>query len=570
MTVTGGELFANLLEKHGVEYIFCSPGSEWAPVWEALARRQAEGNCALRYVNCRHEMLAVSMAMGYAECTGRIPAVLLHSGVGVLHSSMALRNAYFAKVPMIVFSGETHEHTGDAEVRPMGAHWLSLLSDVGGPSSFVKGYVKWSNGVRSKDDLVDMVSRGCRMACAVPQGPVFLSVPPELLIRSHEECKPPGPSSMDTVCGLSPGSLERAARALISARRPLIISEYAGKESGAIEKLTQLAEMLAIPVFEGGAFPVRSNFPKNHSLYMGFISTEALRASDVIFVAGGSAPWYPPMACDENVLVILLDDDPLHPNLPHWGYPVDITLAADVGLGLSSLMEMVRSLLLAATPSRSYDESLEESRAQHERLTKEWESEAREGLTRMPISPEWFLSETRRVCPDNTMIVDETITHAHLIHRYMAEPYHYIKSGYGCLGVGVGEAIGVKLAHPDKPVVLLIGDGAFNYNPVLAGLGLCQEYAMPILIVVMNNGGYMAMKSTHDLLYPEGYAARAGAYFGVGISPAPEYAKLAGAFGAYGEKIERPEQIEQALRRGLAEMERGKAVVLDVILGDHQ
>ena len=105
-------------------------------------------------------------------------------------------------------------------------------------------------------------------------------------------------------------------------------------------------------------------------------------------------------------------------------------------------------------------------------------------------------------------------------------------------------------------MVLLIGDGAFNYNPVLAGLGLCQEYDMPILIVVMNNGGYMAMKSAHDLLYPEGYAARAGAYFGVDIAPAPEYAKLAAAFGAYGEKIERPEYIEQALGRGLAEMER--------------
>ncbi|MGA2110439.1 MAG: thiamine pyrophosphate-dependent enzyme, partial [Syntrophorhabdales bacterium] len=546
------------------------PGSEWAPVWEALARRQAEGSSALRYINCRHEVLAVSMAMGYTECTGRLPAVLLHSGVGVLHGSMALRNAYFAEAPMIVFSGETHEHTGDAEVRPLGAHWLGLLSDVGGPSSFVKGYVKWSNSVRSKDDLVDMVSRGCRMACAAPQGPVFLSVPPELLIRSHEECRVPGPSPVDMMCGLSSGSLERAARALISANRPLIISEYAGKKSGAIEKLTELAEMLAIPVFEGGAFPVRSNFPKNNPLYMGLDPTNALGTSDVIFVVGGSAPWYPPMACDESVLVILLDDDPLHPNLPYWGYPTDITLTADIEQGLASLTDMVRSLLLAAPRSRSYGKRLEESRARHERLTKEWESEACKGRSRMPISPEWFLSEARRVCPNNAMIVDETITHARLIHRYMAEPYHYIKSGYGCLGVGVGEAIGVKLAHPDRPVVLLIGDGAFNYNPVLAGLGLCQEYDMPILIVVMNNGGYMAMKSAHDLLYPEGYAARAGAYFGVDIAPAPEYAKLAAAFGAYGEKIERPEYIEQALRRGLAEMERGRAVILDVTLGDLQ
>ena len=169
MMVTGGELLIELLEGSGVEYIFCSPGSEWAPVWEALAKREARGSAGLRYVNRRHEMLAVSVAMGYAECTGKLPAVLLHSGIGTLHGSMALRTAYFAKAPIIVLAGETVEHTGDTEVSPQGWHWLSLLSDVGGPSSFVKGYVKWSNGVKSKDGLVSSFSRGCRMARATPR-----------------------------------------------------------------------------------------------------------------------------------------------------------------------------------------------------------------------------------------------------------------------------------------------------------------------------------------------------------------------------------------------------------------
>jgi len=153
-----------------------------------------------------------------------------------------------------------------------------------------------------------------------------------------------------------------------------------------------------------------------------------------------------------------------------------------------------------------------------------------------------------------------------LIHQYMAEPSQYIKSGYGCLGVGVGEAIGIKLALPGSPVVLFIGDGAFNYNPVLAGLGLCQEYQMAILMVVMNNGGYVAMKRAHDRLYPQGFAARGGAYFGVDIAPAPEYARLAEPFGAYGEKIEKPEEIEPALRRCLDQIEKGRAAILDVIL----
>jgi acetolactate synthase-1/2/3 large subunit len=119
-------------------------------------------------------------------------------------------------------------------------------------------------------------------------------------------------------------------------------------------------------------------------------------------------------------------------------------------------------------------------------------------------------------------------------------------------------------------VVLLIGDGAFNYNPVLAGLGLCQEYGAPILIAVMNNGGYMGMKHAHDRLYPDGYAASSKAYLGVDIAPAPAYAKLAAAFDAYGERVERPEDIEGALNRGLEEMKKGRSVLLDVILESPQ
>jgi acetolactate synthase-1/2/3 large subunit len=561
--VTGGELLVELLEGFGVEYIFCSPGTEWAPVWEALAKRQALGRDTLRYINCRHEMLAVSMAMGYAECTGKLPAVLLHSGLGALHGSMALRNAYFAKAPMIVFSGETYEHAGDREISPPGWHWLGLLSDIGGPSSLVRGYVKWSNSVKSKDGLVDLVSRGCRIAQTTPQGPVFLSVSLELLIRSYAECRVPRPHKVDTVYGPSREVLEQAAGQLVESKSPIIVSEYAGKQPRAVEKLVELAELLAIPVFEG-SHPVRSNFPRDNPLYMGFDSADALKHADTVLVVGGSAPWYPPLACNEQTTVMLLDDDPLHANLPHWGYPVDLTLSADFEQGLSALTDCIRARL--GRGERVSQDRLALWAARHERLVKGWEAEAAAEREKRPISAKWFFREARRALPGNTMILDETITYTRLIHQYMSEPGCYIKSGYGCLGVGVGEAIGVKLALPDRPVVLLVGDGAFSYNPALAGLGLCQEYGVPILIAVMNNGGYMGMKHAHDRLYPDGYAASSKAYLGVDIAPAPAYAKLAAAFDAYGEKVERPADIAATLNRGLEEMEEGRAVLLDVIL----
>lgn len=136
----------------------------------------------------------------------------------------------------------------------------------------------------------------------------------------------------------------------------------------------------------------------------------------------------------------------------------------------------------------------------------------------------------------------------------------------GGLGLGLGEAIGTKLGYQDRPVILLVGDGSFNYNPVLAGLGLCQEYHLPILTVVLNNGGYAAMRSGYQKHYPEGWAVTHNKYFGVDIAPGPDYTKVAEAFDAYSERLEEPDNIEPAINRALQQIGKGRAALLDVIL----
>ena len=131
MAVSGGEILIDLFESCGIEYIFCSPGTEWVPVWEGLSRRYGQGKKTPKYINCRHEILAVSAAIGYNKATSRLPAVLLHAGVGPLHAAMAIRTAYLAQVPMIICSGETSDH-GNEETTAPGSHWLGYLSDIGG------------------------------------------------------------------------------------------------------------------------------------------------------------------------------------------------------------------------------------------------------------------------------------------------------------------------------------------------------------------------------------------------------------------------------------------------------
>lgn len=567
MAVSGGNILLDLFQSQGIEYIFCSPGSEWVPVWEELARRHGQGEKTLKYINCRHETLAVSMAMGYTKTTGRLPAVLLHAGVGPLHAAMAIRTAYQTQIPMIICSAEDSDHGEDGEVKGPGEHWIGHLSDIGGPAALVRPYVKWSNTVKSKDTLLDSVYRGCQIARTAPPGPVFLAISRELLFKSLPETKTAQPPPVASLPQPRPRELEEVAQQLIESTQPIIITEHAGEKPEAAGKLIELAELLSIPVFECNQ-PSFANFPKNHPLHMGYDASEALKEADTVFVIGGTTPWYPPTSFPRNgAKVILLDEAPLHERLPYWGYQVDLSLTADIGQGLAALVDTIRTHINAQGHTGShYQERLKRWRLKHEQMVEQWEKEALAGQGNKPISSKWFFYTLNKVLPSDSIILEETILHAPFLQRYLAEPNRYIRTTYGGLGIGLGEAAGVKLARRDRPVIFLVGDGTFNYNPVLAGLGLCQEYNLPILIIVLNNGGYITMKQGYHMYFPDGWAASHKAYLGVDITPGPDYTKVAEAFDAYGERLEEPGDIEPALNRVLQQIAQGRAALLDVIL----
>lgn len=159
------------------------------------------------------------------------------------------------------------------------------------------------------------------------------------------------------------------------------------------------------------------------------------------------------------------------------------------------------------------------------------------------------------------------------MHRYVEgnrtrSGTHFEAAGplaHSGLGQGLGIALGVKLANPDKTVIALEGDGGFNYNPVPASLGLAQEYCLPFLIIIFNNQGYAAMKQ-HSRFYPEGWSVRSGDFYGVYVRPRPDYAKVAEAFGGYGETVEDPSEVKTALHRALEEVGNGRTGLLDVVL----
>jgi acetolactate synthase I/II/III large subunit len=568
MVISGGELLLNIFEACGVEYIFCSPGTEWTPVWEALLKRRDKGDNSLKYINCRHEILAVTAAEGYAEVTGRLPAVLLHSSVGPLMGAMAMRNASSARAPVLIFSGETYRHYDDAEVKAQGWQWLGMLADMGGPSALVKGYVKWSNAVKSRESLVDCVVRGAQIALTAPYGPVFISVPPEVLLQTGAEKKIKRAFPVPVTLEPAESDLDKVARLLVKSNNPVIIADRAGQSPGSVKALAELAETLSIPVFDT-ILHFKSNINRDNPLYQGQITPEILKEADTVFVIDSVVPWYPESAGPgDNAWIIMLDEDINHEKMPYWGYRADITINANAEAALTTLVKTVKAeKSRPKTPPERYQKRLERWKKNHDAMISDMNTQALAVRENKPIASRWLFQAAQNALPFNSIILDETIVYTHLLYQYLAEPGRFFKTNYGGLGLGMGAALGVKLAEPERPVVLFVGDGAFNYNPVLPALGLSQEYNLPVFIIILNNCGYMAMRKGYHTHYPQGWAVCHDDYLGVNINPAPDYVKVAEAFGAYGEKLDEPGKIEAALKRGLKQVDAGKTALLDVCVG---
>lgn len=562
--LSGAEAFLRVLGRMGVERIFASPGSEWSPVWEYLAKPYGSGEIPA-YLSSRHEEVAVAMASGYAKATGKLPAVMIHTTVGALHATMALRAALHERVPMVVFCGESVGF-GEVPGPDPGQQWLRVLTDMGGPARLVESCVKWSFGLNAGALLPATVARACQLAMAPPQGPVFVSIPMEHLFETMPNDAPVAATPRPPAA--SPAALDELAEALVGAANPVIVTEEVGRSVKAVEHLVALAEVLGASVVEGW-HPSYVNFPRQHPLYGGIGPLAHLKPylkdADVAFLLAAVAPWHPPSAAPgPSTRVVVLDDAPLHPHLPFWGYRADLIVTGDVEASLGLLVERVRR---GVKPGARADR-IEAWRARHEKDRAARREAAVAAGRGQSVETRWVVHELDQVLPPGAVVVDETITHRLEINRGLESlrPGQFIEGSYGGLGTGLGSALGVKAAFPDRTVVQLIGDGSFNYNPVLAAFGCAQEHALPFLVVMFNNSGYLSQKRGIPEHYPEGYAVKARTFVGTSIAPAPDYAAVARAFNGHGEKVERPDQVRPALLRALSAVAQGQVALLDMTL----
>ncbi len=551
-----------VLGKMGVEKIFASPGSEWSPLWEALAEPGVEG--MPQYYSTRHEEIAVGMASGYAKSTGKLPAVVIHTTVGALHATMAMRAALHEQVPMVVFAGESIGF-GEDEGPDVGGQWQGHLGDMGGPAKLVDHTVKWSFGVNTKAILPSTVQRACRIAMAGPRGPVFVSMPMEYLFENMTKDVPSdlGSSPLATA---DPQGIEDLANLLAGAQNPVIVAEDAGKTMKSVDLLVEIAELLGCPVVESRSTGV-INIPRTHPLHSGYDVKEIVQGADVIFLVAVIAPWHPAsITPSKGAKVAMLDENPLRVEIPYYGYQSDLCLTGEIESSLEHLLAALKKKVSKGDATRT--RRAEGLKTTNDARRKKWRDEAIALSSQKPMDTRWVAHEISQVLPKDAMVVEETITHRLAVHRYFDNltPGSFFNGCIGGLGTGLATALGVKAANPKRPVICLIGDGSFNYDPAPAAFGAAQEHNLPFLTIMFNNQGYLSQKSGVPKYYPGGWAVKSNNFSGLHITPCPEYSLLMKAFDGYGEKVEDPGEVRKAVERGLRAVAGGQSALLDIRL----
>ena len=564
----GGQAILKAFERSGVEFILSSPGSEWPPVWEALAEAAARGAKNPKYINCRHEAVAVAMAAGYTKVTNRPQAVMLHATAGPLNAAMTLRAALQERTPMVIISGEIAAYGENTKVADPGGQWLHDLTDLGGSPDLLRGCVKWADRVMSADVLASTIERAVRIAVEPPAGPVLIGIPFECMMEEVNFADHGKPNEVVRAQEVADDAIDRTLNLIATAKNPVALTEHVGGDPRAVERFVELCELLAIPVMETYR-PAFMNFPRTHPLYLHH-DPKVVDAADLVLMVNAVTPWYPASKTPKNAKIISIAEEFPNSRLPYWGYNIDLALVAPPASTLEKLVKKAKASEQVAANRVAYAERLARTREQHNGYFGKLKEEAQKHAGETPIDPRWACHALGEAIPDNAVISEETTVYRGLIQETIgrSKTQSYFARITGGLGVGLSYALGVKLAMPDRPVFALIGDGAFHYNAVPSCLGVAEEYGLPIHAVIFNNGRYLSMETSLIKYFPDGAAKKTGVHFGAEIGPKPDYQYYGKAHGGYGYRVTNPGEIKSAVEQALKHEAERKLTVIDLVLSD--
>lgn len=554
---TVAEAYLAALKTHGVNYVFANPGTDFAPIIEALVQANDLGLDIPQFVTVPHENVAMSMAQGYYKVTGEMAAVMVHVTVGTANAMCGLMNAARDNVPLLLAAGRTPlTESGNPGSRNISIHWGQEAFDQGG---MTREYVKWDYELRNGQPVEAVVSRALDIAMTGPRGPVYLTLPREVLggvavdpgrgVSRNPGAMPAAPSAE---------AIEEVADAIAGAENPLIISGGTFHSAASFAALSEIADQHALAVTEvfGGSMPT------SHRMNLGGPSRGAVKDADVIVVLDSAVPWVPRFGEPPlDATVVQIAADPTYQNLPFRSHRADIAVVGEPDLAIPLLREALAGKLknkqaVVDARRKRIDATRDAIDDQRAKLL----SEVRE---MSPIHPAWVAHCLNEIKDDDAIIVSELGLQMDLVK--MDKPGCYLAGGgAGGLGRGLGEALGAKLAAPNRQVIAAVGDGSYMFCVPTAAHFVGRAEGLPTLTLVSNNAEWFAVRRATTMMYPKGRAAQANTLPLVELNPSPSFEKTIEACDGYGEAVDDPAELPRALERAFQAIEDGNSALLNI------
>ncbi|KAI9149021.1 transporter [Paramyrothecium foliicola] len=560
----------------GVTHCFVNLGSDHPSIMEAMAKGQRGGKFP-RIITCPSEMVAMSMADGFARVTGQPQAVIVHVDVGTQALGVAVHNASVGRCPVLVFAGMS-PCTQEGELPGSRTEFIHWLQDIPDQKAIVGQYCRYAAEIKTGVNIKQMINRSLQFATSDPQGPVYLCATREVL---EGEIKPYTLNQAHwqpvEIGGLPSKAADLIADALASAKSPLIVTGYSGRNlqiPGALVRLADIVKSLRVLDAAGSDMC----FPADHDAWLGVKqgSDASIPEADVILVLHCDVPWIPTLCKPkEDTRIFHIDIDPLKQQMPLFYLNAEARYRADA---LTSIEQIISSLgkdEIAQKLTAQNLTSAEETRHQSYTAKLEAISNSAVSFDDGSFGTGYLSKVLRSVCPEDIIWVSEAVTNTGFIHSNVRPtvPGSWINCGAGGLGWSGGAALGIKLATDaqnsgkGKFICHIVGDGTFLFSIPGSVYWISKRYKIPILTIVLNNNGWNAPRKSLMLVIPDGDGMKASNEdINISFNPPPDYAGIAAAAGAgdvHALRVTKANELESVLRDAVSRVQAGQTTVVD-------
>lgn len=563
-TITAGGAIFTRLKALGVDVVFANSGTDFPPIIEGLAEAQARKIDLPRALVIPHEHAAMGMAHGYYLMTGRAQAVMLHTNVGLSNGATGAINAACEHVPMLIMSGRTPATEGGRlGTRTVPITWGQEMRDQ---AALVREACKWDYELRFPEQIAGLIDRGFAIANSTPKGPIYLSLPREIL------CEMAPLSGLDRAATMAPvavapvpASIAQAARLLANAKSPLIIAQRGAGDEASFKAFAQWVDDWGIPVCSWWATHLAIS--TEHPCHVGVEPGPWLADADVVVVLDCLAPWWPDRHhVNPEAKIVHIGPDPLFSRFPVRNFRCDVAIAGESALTvpalISAMHEYQRDQKQIDTRRKKISDAAKQVRAG---LAARALAETDRGITKAYVSHclgEALKGVKSTVFSELGTMLGSLPRTEHL--SWFQEPHS------GGLGWSVPCALGAQLAEPDRVCVATMGDGSYMFaNPTVCHQ-IAEALHLPVLILVLNNEEWGAVRTSVTGIYPDSAATNANEMPLTSLKPSPDFSLTAAASRAWSRRITEPKELASALREALAVVrnERRQALIDIKVLPD--